>query len=99
MRLIKIGCPLEKFRSRFAAERIPADLRRMAGPNHLIDLLGDCRERGSDRDPMVVGRYDRSRLAPPNSWLRCPAAGFQRFQPMEQRLAPHRGATKDTPRV
>src|SRR5437868_3069337 len=95
MRLVEISRTFEQPRSRLPARRIPADLCRVSGAGHAINLRGRRFERRSDSDPMVMRRHDRPALAPPNARLGSPLARFERLEPLKQWLAHQRVAEVD----
>src|SRR5204863_7185425 len=96
MRLVEVSRTFEQPRSRLPARRIPADLCRVSGAGHAINLRGRRFERRSDSDPMVMRRHDRPALAPPNARLGSPLARFARLEPLEQWLA-HQWVAKVDP--
>ena len=53
MRFVEVSRAFEQPGARFAAERIPIDLRRMAGADHAIDVCGACFDDFADDDPVV----------------------------------------------
>src|SRR5207248_6006182 len=63
MLFVKVGGAIEQFRARFAAKRVPADLRGARGPNHAFDVLCGGFEDGAHFDPPVLRRSDGPSLA------------------------------------